>query len=307
MLSNRPALIAATALGPIAWGTTYVNTTEFLPADAPMLTALLRALPAGLILLTITRTLPRGSWWWKASLLGVLNVGAFFPLLFIAAYRLPGGVAATVGAIQPLIVIVLAHGLLGERATGIKIGAGVAGVIGVALLVLTPAAELDALGIGAALAGAAFMAAGVTLTKAWGLAIPPLTLTGWQLTAGGIFLLPIAAIEGLPDAPFTLTNVAGYVWLSLVGTVVAYSLWFRGIGRLPASLVTFLSLLAAVTAAAIGWAFLGEALSPLQIAGAVLALGAVATVALTSAPPRKRSVGRADAMAVDPAEAAPRL
>ncbi|PKQ18064.1 MAG: EamA family transporter [Actinobacteria bacterium HGW-Actinobacteria-8] len=305
MLSNRPALIAATALGPIAWGTTYANTTEFLPANAPMLTALLRALPAGLILLAITRTLPRGSWWWKASLLGVLNVGAFFPLLFIGAYRLPGGVAATVGAIQPLIVIALAHGLLGERATGIKIGAGLAGVVGVALLVLTPAAKLDALGLIASLVGAALMAAGVTLTKAWALAIPPLTLTGWQLTAGGIFLLPIAAIEGLPDAPFTMTNVAGYVWLGVVGTVVAYSLWFRGIGRLPASVVTFLSLLAAVTAAIIGWVFLGESLSPLQVVGAALALGAVATVALTSAPRKANDADQAESL--EPATATARL
>ena len=100
MLSKRPLLLATTAIAPIAWGTTYAITTEFLPAGAPMLTSLLRALPAGLILLAMTRTLPTGAWWWKAAVLGVLNVGAFFPLLFVGAYRLPGGVAATVGAID---------------------------------------------------------------------------------------------------------------------------------------------------------------------------------------------------------------
>jgi len=47
------------------------------------------------LLLTLTRRLPRGSWWWRAAVLGLLNFGAFFPLLFFAAYRLPGGVAAT--------------------------------------------------------------------------------------------------------------------------------------------------------------------------------------------------------------------
>src|SRR5690606_12749081 len=83
------ALIAATAFAPIAWGTTYAVTTEFLPADAPMLTSLMRALPAGLLLLALTHTLPKGEWWWRASVLGILNVGAFFPLLFLGAYRLP--------------------------------------------------------------------------------------------------------------------------------------------------------------------------------------------------------------------------
>ena len=285
MPSSRPALIAATALAPIAWGTTYATTTELLPAGAPMLTALLRALPAGLLLLAITRTLPSGAWWWKAFVLGFLNVGAFFPLLFIGAYRLPGGVAATVGAIQPLIVVVLAHLWLGERATWIKVTAGVAGVAGVGLLVLTPAAKLDGLGVVAAVAGAVLMAAGVALTKAWKPPVAPLTLTAWQLTAGGVFLIPIAALEGLPDAGFTATNVAGYLWLGLAGTAVAYSLWFRGIGRLPASAVTFLSLTTSISAAAIGWIWLGQTLTPLQILGGVLALGAIAVGALASRPP----------------------
>ncbi len=282
---SHPALIATTALAPIAWGTTYVTTTQFLPAGAPMLTALLRALPAGLLLLAITRTIPRGDWWWKASVLGLLNVGAFFPLLFIGAYRLPGGVAATVGAIQPLIVVTLAHVWLGERATAVKVGAGIAGVAGVALLVLTPAAKLDALGVAAAVSGAILMAAGVALTKAWKPPVAPLTLTAWQLTAGGIFLIPIAAFEGLPDAGFTGTNVLGYLWLGLAGTAVAYSLWFRGIGRLPASVVTFLSLTASLSAATIGWLWLGQSLTPVQIAGGVLALGAIAAGALVSRPP----------------------
>ena len=307
VLNSRPALIATTALGPITWGTTYITTTEYLPADAPMLTGLLRALPAGLILLSITRTLPRGDWWWKAAVLGTLNVGAFFPLLFIAAYRLPGGVAATVGAIQPLIVVAVAHLALGERATRLKIAAGVAGVLGVALLVLTPAAALDAIGIAAAVGGAIIMAVGVALTKAWGPSVPPLTLTAWQLTAGGIFLLPIAAIAGLPDAPLTMTNVTGYLWLGLVGTVVAYSLWFRGISRLEASVVSFLALLTSVSAAAIGWVALHQSLTPLQIVGGVLALGAVTAVGLASrgsTPAGPDSLARTEAPAVMPA---PRL
>jgi len=282
---NRVALIATTMLAPLAWGTTYATTTQFLPENAPMLTALLRALPAGLLLLALTRTLPRGAWWWKASVLGILNVGAFFPLLFIGAYRLPGGVAATVGAIQPLIVVGLAHVWLGERATVVKLVAGGAGIVGVALLVLTPAAQLDAVGVAAAVAGAILMAAGVTLTKAWRPPVSALTLTAWQLTAGGIFLIPIATIEGLPDAGFTATNVWGYLWLGLAGTAVAYSLWFRGIGHLPASVVTFLSLTVSISAAAIGWIWLGQSLTPLQILGGVLALGAIAAGALISRAP----------------------
>src|SRR4051812_25536473 len=113
--------LAFTGLTPLVWGTTYAVTTELLPPDRPLFTALMRALPAGLALFAITRTLPRGVWAWRATVLGALNIGAFFPLLFLAAYRLPGGVAAVMGAVGPLFALGLAAALLAERPTGRKL------------------------------------------------------------------------------------------------------------------------------------------------------------------------------------------
>ncbi|MFD0382890.1 hypothetical protein ACFQ2B_12385 [Streptomyces stramineus] len=81
--------------------------TELLSPGRPLLAAVVRALPVGLPLLLITRRLPSGSWWWCSPVPGALNVGAFFALLFVAAYRLPGGVAATIGAVQDLVVALL--------------------------------------------------------------------------------------------------------------------------------------------------------------------------------------------------------
>ena len=64
----------------MAWGTTYIVSTELLPADRPLLAGLLRALPAGVGLALITRSRPTGSWWLKAAVLGTLRwvVGAWF-------------------------------------------------------------------------------------------------------------------------------------------------------------------------------------------------------------------------------------
>src|SRR5690625_2139672 len=107
--------ILPTALAPAAWGTTYSVTTELLPPDHPLFAALLRTLPGGLLLIAATRTLPRGDWWWRAAVLGTLNIGAFQALLFVTAERLPGGVAATLGAVQPLVVAGLAVLVLRER------------------------------------------------------------------------------------------------------------------------------------------------------------------------------------------------
>lgn len=269
-------VLLLTALTPALWGTTYAVTTEFLPPGRPLLSGMLRALPAGLVLLALTRELPRGAWWWKSAVLGALNIGVFFPLLFVTAYRLPGGMAAVLGAIQPLLVAGLGVLLLRERVSTRTVIAGLIGATGVALAVLTSAARLDLIGILAGLAGAASMAFGLVLTKRWGRpAVSLLTVTGWQLTAGGLLLVPaVLAAEGPPPS-LSATNLGGYVYLSLIGTALAYTIWFRGLELLPAARVSLLNLLAPLTATLIGWAALGQTLTPVQLAGMTLAFGAV--------------------------------
>lgn len=282
--------VAITAFTPIVWGSTYAVTTEFLPPDRPLLTALLRALPAGLALLLLTRTPPRGAWIWRSAVLGTLNIGAFFPLLFLAAYRLPGGVAAILGAVGPLFAVAFAAVLVSERPTSRKILAGVTGVAGVSLVVLRADVVLDTVGIAAGLAGAASMSAGTVLTKRWGgpEGAGPATMAAWQLTAGGLLLAPVALLaEGAPpalDAP----AVGGHVYLAVIGGALAYWLWFRGVSRLPATSVAFLALLSPLSAAVIGWAALGQALTPLQLLGMAIAFGGMLLgqfPARTPAPP----------------------
>lgn len=273
--SHRAALVAVTALAPAAWGLTYLVTTELLPPDRPLLAGALRALPAGLGLAAVAPRLPWGSWWSKALVLGTLNIGGFFALLFLAAYRLPGGIAATLGATQPLIAAALAGPLLGERLRPRIAVAGLLGVAGVALLVLRADARLDALGLLAAAGGAASMATGVVLTKRWGRPVSLFAFTSWQLVAGGLVLLPVAlAVEG-PPPTLTAENLLGFAWLATGGTAIAYALWFRGIGRLPATQVSLLAILSPVVATFAGWLTLGETLTPTQVTGALTVTGAL--------------------------------
>ena len=267
--------VARTALTPAVWGTTYFVATELLPTGRPMLAAAVRALPVGLAFVLWKRRLPEGAWWWRSALLGVLNIGAFFALLFVAAFRLPGGVAATAGAVQPLVAAGLAAALLGEAFTRRTALAGTAGIIGVAMLVLGPEAALDPVGVAAAIGGTLSMATGVVLTKHWGRPVDLVTFTGWQLTAGGLFLLPILLLsEGLPSE-ITSTNVAGFAWLAVVGTGSAYANWFRGIQALPVSMVSFLGLLSPLVATFVGWVALEQSLTPLQLCGGALVVAAV--------------------------------
>ncbi|PVU82699.1 EamA family transporter [Cellulomonas sp. WB94] len=281
MLSKYPALLIGTAAAPALWGSTYLATTTLLPADRPLLAATLRALPAGVLLLLMCRRLPHGIWWWRSWVLGTLNIAAFFALLFVAAYRLPGGVAAMVGAIQPLLVALLAHRVLGERVTTRAVFSAVAGLAGVALIVLRAQARLDALGLVAAVGGALSMGTGIVLAKKWGQPAPPLTTTSWQLVAGGLTLVPLLlTIEGLPPELLTARNLAGYAYLSLLGTAFAYVMWFRGIARLPTRIPSFLGLLSPVVAILLGWLLAGQAMAAAQVAGVAIVLTSILTAVI---------------------------
>lgn len=264
-------------LAPASWGTTYVVTSELLPAHRPMLAATMRALPAGLILLAFVRRLPKGSWWWKTAVLGTLNFGAFFPLLFFAAYRLPGGVASTLGSVQPLLVAGFSILILGQRPHRAVLGAAAVGTGGVALMTLTAKARLDVPGVLAMLVATGLMALAVVLGRKWGRppGATPMVLATWQLVFGGLVLLPMTAVsEGLPDT-LTAKNLAGFTYIGVVGTAAAYTLWFRGIERLAPTSLSLLSLANPMVATVAGFVVLHQSLTVPQAAGFAVALGAL--------------------------------
>ncbi|WP_298770979.1 EamA family transporter [uncultured Shewanella sp.] len=280
-----------TALAPIIWGSTYLVTTELLPADSPLLASVIRALPAGLILLLIGKKFPTGVWWFRSIILGVLNIGAFFYFLFVAAYHLPGGVAALVMSCQPIIILLLGCLILKEKIMQIQILACIVGAAGVAMLVLQSSVKLDMIGVLAGLAGALSMATGMVLSKHWkrpeGVSL--LNFTGWQLTVGGITLLPIALLTEPFPTEITLLNGIGFGYLSLIGALFAYAIWFRGLERLPAITVSFISFSSPLAACILGFIVLGEQFSTIQILGAVAII-----IAILMAQPRPKKPVKTD-------------
>lgn len=279
-----------TALAPVIWGSTYIVTTELLPPDRPFTAALLRALPAGLLLTMYSWRLPERREWGRLAVLSALNIGFFQALLFVAAYRLPGGLAAVVGAIQPLLVIGLVWAVDRRQPAGLAVAASVLGVVGMAALLLSPGTVWDPIGIGAALAGAGCMAAGTYLARRWQPKVPVLAFTGWQLLAGGLMLVPVAWAVEPPLPLLSMSQVLGYAYLSIFGALLAYSLWFRGIARLPPVAVSSLGLLSPLTAVLLGWALLGQAMTGWSLLGLLTVLGSVLAVQWTASPPAQTPV-----------------
>lgn len=275
--SSPTRQLLLTAIAPLIWGTTYLVTSEWLPPGRPFTAAALRCLPAGLLLLLCLRRWPQRQDWGRLAGLAALNIGAFQALLFVAAYRLPGGVAAVVGAIQPLLVMGLAWLLDGRRPRSLALAAGCGGVLSMAALLLAPGAAWDAVGVAAALAGAACMAGGTFLSRRWRIELPVLPLTGWQLLLGGLMLLPWALWVDPPLAEVSAAQAAAYLYLSLVGTLLSYALWFRGLRTLPPVSVASLGLLSPLCAVLLGWLWLGQSLGAV---GALGFLGVLLSIAL---------------------------
>lgn len=283
---TRPSLrlIALAAVAPLVWSTTYIITEKFLPDARPMFSALLRALPMGLVLLAWRRTLPPQGWWGKAIVLGILNIGAFFPLIYLSAYGLPGGLAGTIQALLPLAVMLWAFLLVGERAPLPRILGGVVGLAGVALMVLGTTTGITAWGLFGAFASILCTSVGAVLVKRWKPPVDNLTLVSWQLVVGGLFLLPLAFLmEGAPPA-IDLPAALGYLWIGVMGTGVAYWCWFTAIQRMPAGSVALISLLNPLSATLIGVAFAGEAFGLPQAVGFALVIGGVAFGQLSGRP-----------------------
>lgn len=273
-----------TLLAPISWGTTYVTVTELLPPDRPLFVALMRMVPAGILMaaagIAFAGWRPRGRQWVRISVLAVVNFGLFFPLLIVAVYRLPGGVAASFGGLQPLLVAVLGRWIERRPLRSTDLGVGALAAAGVAMVVIRPGADVDLVGVLSAIGANLSFAVGVVLTKRWPTPTHRVAATGWQLLIGAALVGPVTiAIEGGPP-PLGGADLIGLGHLSLVATGLAFALWFRGVERLPAAAPPLLGLAAPFTGAALGWLVRAEDLTVLQLVGFALTAGTIAYGAL---------------------------
>jgi probable blue pigment (indigoidine) exporter len=283
---KRWVWILVTAIAPIAWGSGYVVTRQLLPADAPLWGGVLRALPAGILVLLLARRLPRGSWWWRSLVLGTLNVGGFFVLVYVAGQRLPSSLAATLMSMSAACMLLFAWLLLHRRPRLAAVAGAAMGLVGVAIMLGFDAEGADPWGVAASLGAMVASSIGFVLTTRWGADVPALPMTAWQLVGGSVVLLPVAVlVEGAPPA-LTPSSALGFAYLALVATAVAYVAWFAGLRRLSPGVVGVIGLLNPVTGVVLGVALAGEAFGMPQLTGVVLVLGGIV---LGAAPPRRRA------------------
>ncbi|AHF77741.1 Integral membrane protein [Sodalis praecaptivus] len=294
-----PILLAL--LAPILWGSTYATVGLFLQEQSPVWVAVWRALPAGILLLMIHPTkppLPAK----KMLALSFCNIAAFFLLLFIAAYRLPGSIAGTLSATMPLQVMLLRWLQEGKRPSWWMALLSLAGIAGVALL-FNPSSSPDPVGVAAALAATLLIAQSTLWMSRWQYR-DALALTAWQLLLGGMMLLPVALTLTGPPALPRPHAWPGLIWLVLANSALAYWCWVWALNRFGPAVMSIVSLLNPLSAVLLGVMLLPERLSWPQWLGIALILLAVLLMKIPTAP--RRPVRAKAVRGVPPAAAADR-
>lgn len=270
------------------WGSSYLF-IKVAVAEVPALTLVAARLLLGaailwIVLLISRQPVPRGRRLWAAfAVMGILNGALPYSLIFWSEQFITSGLASLLQATMPLFTVLLAHFLLrDERLTPVKvlgIGLGFAGVgllmagdvrQGVQANVL---AQLAMIVSSLSYAGAALFARSQLRGR------PALTATTGQLTMGAALMVPLSLLVDRPTglSP-SLAAVGSWLALTVLGTVVAYVIYYRLIERTSATFVSTVTYIIPVAGLLLGWLVLHEPLHVTLLAGLGLILMGVLLV-----------------------------
>jgi drug/metabolite transporter (DMT)-like permease len=309
-------VVAALATVYVVWGSTYLGIALAIETLPPLLMAGARFLLAGALLYAVARRLDGGSArpdvrQWRAALLtGVLLLAVGNGGVSWAEQTVPTGVAALVIATIPLWVVVLDRVFFGARLTWRAVLGVAIGFAGVAVLV-DPAGPggVDPAGGLVLVLAAVGWACGTLLSRGQTLTAPPLVAAGMQMLAGGAVLVVGGVLGGelgeLRLADVSARSLAGFVYLVLFGSLLAFSAYVWVLRNARTSLVATYAYVNPVVAVALGWLVLEEGVGlRMIVAGGII----VASVALiVSAPPARASAAPAGSTPPAPPRSAGRL
>ncbi len=211
-----------------------------------------------------------------ALLLGLPNTTAFYALLFLGLEGVLPGIGAVLTYTFPLWVAILSPGVLGHRLTARLWGAVALGFGGV-VLVSQPWAgaggPVSYVAVLELLGAAVAWAVGTVLFQRRFRREEMLEANGLQLVGGTVGLVALLLILGPGRTPTFSTNlVLALLWLGILGTAAAYTVWFYLLGRTRAATLSAYAFLVPVVALIASAGLFGERLSAVQFLGVALVL-----------------------------------
>lgn len=294
MTARHAALLASLAA---IWGASYLLIKYALEGFSPGEIVFLRTALAATVLVLVIRI--QGGERWRALratprgkpglslLLGLTAVAAPFLLITFGEKAVPSGLTAVL--IAPASLFVAAFAPFLDRSEAIdrsQAGGLVVGLVGVALLVgVETLHSLSAfLGALAILGASALYALSSFVVKGPFKGVPAITASAISCAVGALATLPVAALTAHGEAP-GLRAILAVVGLGVVGTALAFVIFYRLIAEIGAGRASLVSYLAPGVALIYGAALLDEHVGWAAIVGLALILGGVFTAGRRGAAP----------------------
>lgn len=272
----------------LVWGTTYLAIRVALESIPVFLVAGLRWMAAGLILTAITRLrgrpLPPVRQWGALALLGFLMNVLGNGFVVWAEQYVASGLTAVIIASVPFWSVGFEAVLPGgDRLRGGTLLALTVGFAGIVVLVwpeMSAGGEAGAAMLGGVVAiqiACAGWALGTSYAKRHPSASDPFAASAIQMLASGTMLLTIATISGEWTAlQFTTRSLGALVYLTIAGSVIAYTAYLYTVAHLPLTTVSLYAYINPLIAVLLGAVLLDEPLSPRIAVASLLVLAGMA-------------------------------
>lgn len=229
----------------------------------------------------------------RLTVLALLGGATFLIGMNLAVFLTGASITSFVIGMYPLLAVVVAALLLGERMSRGAVVALAVAAVGLVLLARPGGAHVEPLGVLLALGAALSFAVYLGFARRWAdaSALPTLTIAFWLLISSVVVTGLAQAVVDPTELALDL-SVGGWVallWLALPASALPHVLVIATVRRLPASRAAPFLLLIPISGALIAAFMLGERLDLLQLVGAGLILAGIAVATVRGRRPARRT------------------
>ncbi len=284
--SRRPyvlALIGAAA----AWGIATVIAKRAL-SEIPPLTLLPIQLAVSVALLSTVLVVDRKHLTWPAGLrrlglLGILNPGISYALGLVGLTLITASLSVLLWATEPIMIILLAWLILGDRITKPVVLAACLAFVGVLLVVFEPGGQGQPLGVALTLLGVAACAVYTVVSRKWLAAESTLQVVALQQASALLFALALLVVMAITGQGPEIAAISMTAWISAFVSgalyyAAAFWLYLTGLRQMPAAIAGLYINLIPVFGISASYVLLGERLSSRQWFGAIVIVMAMFVV-----------------------------
>ncbi len=266
----------------LIWGSTWLAIRLGLDSLTPFISAGLRFLLASILIIFAIRIkkiiIPTD----PKSLLMYAYLAFFsfvipFGLVYWAEQFVPTGLTSVMFGVFPFSVFIFSWFILkGESADLFKLISVVLGFVGI-IIIFSESLQIDienhTLGLAAVLVSAIIQGSVSVVLKKWGGYLNPFSINAIPLFIAGLTMIVLSfGLEDTSTWEFTNKAILSILYLAVVGTIIAFTVYYWLLKQINAVLLSLSSFITPIIAIILGWVILDEQLSQRVLGGSLFVL-----------------------------------